>query len=76
MVEFLSWRSENEWQGFLVADVADWRVSRSGRPALFLLQRGEFCGWRKKPQYTVVYTFRKGTMFGKFQDASYFKTAK
>lgn len=76
MIEFLSWRADNEWQGFLVADVADWRLNKGSMPALFLLQRGEFCGWRNKPKCTVVYTFRNGAMSGKFRDARYFKSAK
>ena len=73
-IEFLSWRSDNEWQIFLMADVADWRV-RKDKPALVLLQR-QFCQNPKQPKCTLVYTFRKGAMSGAFRDASYFKTAK
>ena len=75
MVEFLGWVSDNEWKGFLVADVADWRVRKGDKPALLLLQR-QFCNRPKEPKCTMVYTFRNGTMSGKIRDAKYFKTAK
>lgn len=75
-IDFLSWRTENEWKLFLHASAADWRVRKGGKHALLLLQRGEFCGRPKQPRCTVVYTFRNGGMHGKFQDAGYFKTAK
>lgn len=75
-ISFLAWQSENEWKGFLHTEVADWRVRTGDKPMLLLLQHGEFCGWKKQPKCTVVYTFRKGNMYGKFQDAKYFKTAK
>ena len=74
-IEFLSWRSDNEWQIFLMADVADWRVRKGDNPALLLLQR-QFCQRPNEPKCTLVYTFRNGTMSGKFQDAKYFRTAK
>ena len=75
-IDFLSWRSDNEWKLFLHASVADWRVRKGDKPALLLLQRGSFCGRPKQRQCTVVYTFRNSAMHGKFQDAKYFRTAK
>ena len=75
-IDVLSWRSDNEWKLFLHASVADWRVRKGDKPAVLLLQRGSFCGRPKQRQCTVVYTFRKGAMHGKFQDAKYFRTAK
>ncbi len=74
-IDFLSWRSENEWMLFLHASVADWRVRKGDRPALRLLQR-QFCQRRNEPRCTLVYTFRNGKMSGKYQDAKYFRTAK
>ena len=68
-IDFLAWLPDKkEWKGFLHASVADWRVRKGDKPALLLLQHGEFCGWKNKPKCTVVYTFRKGAMHGKFQD--------
>jgi hypothetical protein len=74
-IDFLSWRSDNEWKLFLHASVADWRVRKGSKPALVLLQR-QFCDRPKQPQCTMVYTFRNGKMSGKIWDAKYFKTAK
>jgi hypothetical protein len=74
-IDFLSWRSDNEWKLFLHASVADWRVRKGSKPALVLLQR-QFCQRPKDPQCTMVYTFRNGKMSGKIWDAKYFKTAK
>jgi hypothetical protein len=74
-IDFLSWRSDNEWKLFLHASVADWRVRKGDKPALLLLQR-QFCQHPKEPKCTLVYTFRNGKMHGKYQDAKYFRTAK
>ncbi len=74
-IDFLNWRSENEWKLFLHASVADWRVRKGDKPALLLLQR-QFCQRPKEPRCTLVYTFRNGKMYGRYQDAKYFKTAK
>ena len=74
-VDFLSWRSDNEWKLFLHASVADWRVRKGDKPALLLLQR-QFCDRPKQPQCTMAYTFRNGKMSGKIWNAKYFKTAK
>jgi hypothetical protein len=74
-IDFLSWRSDNEWKLFLHASVADWRVRKGDKPALLLLQR-QFCQHPKQPRCTMVYTFRHGKMNGKIQDAKYFKIAK
>lgn len=74
-IDFLSWRSDNEWKLFLHASVADWRVRKGDKPALVLLQR-QFCQRPKEARCTMVYTFRNGKMSGKIWDAKYFKTAK
>ncbi len=73
-IDFLAWQSDNAWKGFLHAEVADWRVRKGDKPALLLLQR-QFCQRPKEPKCTMVYTFRKGSMYGKIRDAKYF-TAK
>jgi hypothetical protein len=75
-IEFLSWRSENEWKGFLVTDAAAWRVRKGDKPALLLVQNGQYCDRRYRQKCTTVYTFRKGVMSGVSRDAKYFKTAK
>lgn len=74
-IDFMSWRSDNEWKLFLHASVADWRVRKGSKPALVLLQR-QFCDRPNEARCTMVYTFRNGKMSGKIWDAKYFKTAK
>jgi len=76
-IDFLSWRSENEWKLFLHAEVTDWRVRKGDKPALLLLQHGDrYCHRPHLPRCTTVYTFRKRAMSGVSRDAKYFKTAK
>jgi hypothetical protein len=76
-ISFLSWRSDNEWMAFMHTGAVEWRVRKGDKPALLLLQRGDRECYRPHlPTCTKVYTFRKGTMSGKIQDAKYFKTAK